>query len=202
MGFSCNLSFCLQIQTSFLKKIEHRNSPDNFETEQKMPRNQATNRAEECDRKKTAFLTYMPDHIQRNSDSLIFQVNDILYFSNIESKRSQISEESFSLNVILTGITSYWHRQRSNKNIEFKLYLSGINLHPIHTDSYRIKQILSNNNTFKITGKECFQFTGEINPKNFVCAMNNTGIGIHNKYEKVIFEHFVKFENVNKQKNT
>lgn len=142
--------------------------------------------------------------IQKNGDSLMEIINDIIDVSKIESGTLKVEHKFFELNEILNEIYESFLKNKSlfeNKDIELKLDLpddnAGVSL---NSDSIRLRQIMNNliTNAFKFTEKGHIQFGYTIESENHVrIYVEDTGIGIPDDKTEVIFERFRQADDSN-----
>ena len=148
--------------------------------------------SEEFDDEK--LLSYV-SIIEKNSDSLLNIINDILDFNKIESGKLDIVKDYFELRNEIKYITELFSVKASEKNITISL-----NMHPdvpeiCKTDSLRLKQILSNlfSNAIKFTptgGNIELNISVDKEAKETCYSMKDTGVGISQEYQKNIFNPF------------
>ena len=143
------------------------------------------------DKKLLSYITI----IEKNSDSLLNIINDILDFNKIESGKLDIVEDYFELHTEVKYIIDLFGAKASKKNITLTLGITD-NVPIIYkTDSLRLKQILSNllSNAIKFTNN-----TGDIkvtidakkDEKTIFFSVKDSGIGISEDYQKNIFDPF------------
>ncbi|GEM_PF-974062 len=139
--------------------------------------------------------------IKSRSNDLMHLVNDLLELSRIESGNAVIVQERVALNDIIDEIqTIFLQKLHSidNKDIElsFSKPLSDDQA-IINSDVYVVKQVFSNliDNAIKFTSHGVIHF-GYLPPKanEITCFVSDTGVGISNKNQQVIFEHFRQAE--------
>lgn len=135
--------------------------------------------------------------INRNTDTLLVLVNDILDLSSMEADQLKLHNHQFSLNEFIDDITNYYKTSYSKSNVEFRVNheLRELN-QTIFSDSYRLKQILTNllNNAFKFTEQGFIEFSCKKNNENILISVKDTGIGISKENQEIIFERFRKIE--------
>ncbi|RLA78869.1 MAG: hypothetical protein DRG78_14100 [Epsilonproteobacteria bacterium] len=148
--------------------------------------------ADEFDDEK--LLSYI-SVIDRNSESLLGIINDILDFNKIESGKLDIVKEYFELQDEIKHTVDLFKAKASQKNITLALTISKAVPYTCKTDSLRLKQILSNllSNAIKFTNKN-----GDIEVKidanketeKLYFSVKDNGMGISDKYQKTIFDPF------------
>jgi len=143
--------------------------------------------------------------IQSSSDSLLNLINDILDFSKIEAGQIDIIKSPVPLSKIISEISELYKSElsnlirTSNKNIDFRINISNELLEKvILTDENRLKQILQNliSNAIKFTSKGFVELGCELMPNGMFLKfyVKDTGIGISNEDQEIIFKRFRKIE--------
>lgn len=137
------------------------------------------------------------DIIDLNSSQLLQIINDIIDISKIEANQLNINEQTFSLNKLMDELYNSYELELQQNN---KTHLS-VELHKgltegedkIKTDAIRLKQVMSNllTNAAKFTEKGTIDFGYKLTDGNeFLFFVKDTGIGIPEDKQKVIFDHF------------
>jgi signal transduction histidine kinase/CheY-like chemotaxis protein len=131
--------------------------------------------------------------ILRNSQRLLKLINDILDLSKVESGKMEIINETFQLEDVLSEIHDSVNVMAVNKNLSFVLVKNCDTSVFLRADRAKIMQVLTNllSNAIKFTDK------GEIklevsSPENsaLVFSIIDSGIGISEEDQKIIFEEF------------
>jgi PAS domain S-box-containing protein len=138
------------------------------------------------------------NHIKQGSGHLLQLINDILDLSKIEAGQLELRNEEFSVKDALPEVLSTIHPLAIAKNIEIEQKLGGKSR--VKADRVRFKQILYNllSNAVKFTpqggrvGIECIDYWDFVR-----VAVTDTGIGIREEDQKVIFEEFRQVEGGN-----
>ena len=134
--------------------------------------------------------------IKNSSDSLLGLINDIIDLSKIEAEKIDISKAEIDINITLLEIyTNY--SSKADENIEFIFDNSTeAKTTQIVTDVLRFKQILTNliDNAFKFTEKGSINFGYTIKKTKIQFYVKDTGIGIPENKQKIIFDRFRKLE--------
>jgi PAS domain S-box-containing protein len=137
--------------------------------------------------------------ISNSGNHLIQLIDDIIDISKIEANQLSISLSSCNINEILLNVFNVFESElsyKANKNIELIHDLGSLNEERrITTDPTRILQIFSNllSNSIKYTdnGKITIGYEISGNSK-IVFFVKDTGIGIPQEKQKVIFERFMQ----------
>lgn len=93
------------------------------------------------------------DKITLSSTHLLSLINDILDMSKIESGKIELHPERFDLGRLLRALTTVFHVQAVNKQIDFQIFLRGEVAEYLIGDALRLEQILTNllSNAVKFT---------------------------------------------------
>lgn len=140
------------------------------------------------------------NYIQSSGESLLTLINDIIDISKIEAKQINIQKVNCSINPILEELYTVFENTRKIKGcsgFQIRLIKNLSNSNPtIHTDPYRLKQIISNllHNAMKFTEKGIINFGYDIKEEHIVFFVKDTGVGIPSNKIEFIFERFGKIE--------
>lgn len=133
--------------------------------------------------------------ILNSAESLLTIINDILDFSKIESGKLELEPIGFNLQAVLEDIIELFSLKAEERNIELLLRYH-INT-PTHVigDVIRIRQIITNlvSNAIKFTSKGYVLVdikSSKDKPYEFTISVEDTGIGIPEDKQKVVFEKF------------
>jgi signal transduction histidine kinase/CheY-like chemotaxis protein len=143
--------------------------------------------------------------IRSSSNTLLDLISDILDISRIEAGQMELVPGPVSLEGLISdikGIYDLFARREDigwNKTVEFRIKMDERMKHlHILADKLRLEQVLSNllSNALKFTHKGFVELgcsiTGE--PAMLTFYVKDTGIGIKEEHQKVIFERFRKLE--------
>ena len=140
------------------------------------------------------------DSIIKSGEHLLNLINDIIDLSKIEAGILKIEKRKFELNRLTKEIYDMFIVDANvvSKNIKFT-YKDGLpdDDSMIYTDRVRLKQIMINlvNNACKYTDKGSIEFYYDINGNSLQFVVKDTGIGIHEDWQKVIFDRFMQASN-------
>jgi CheY-like chemotaxis protein/anti-sigma regulatory factor (Ser/Thr protein kinase) len=131
----------------------------------------------------------------RSSKRLLRIINDILDISKIEAGQMTLYTEEVSLNKILDHLYDFYANDLNNKKKNIKLSLSkGLDDQNsfILADPSRIEQIVINllDNAYKFTTHGNIEFGYHLNDKMIELFVKDSGIGISEDKQKLIFERF------------
>jgi len=140
------------------------------------------------------------DAIIKSGEHLLNLINDIIDLSKIEAGILKIEKSSFELNRLTREIYDIFSIDSNivNKNISLS-YHDGLSDDEslIYTDRVRLKQIMINlvNNACKYTDEGSVEFYYAIIDKSLHFVVKDTGIGIPEESQKVIFDRFMQASN-------
>jgi len=140
----------------------------------------------------------LADIILRSSDHLLEILNDIVEISNIEAGNIKINRESFNINEKMNSIYNRFYAMAGEKDIILDM-VPGLDDSEaqINSDAYKVCQsichLLSNAIKFTKNGRIEFGYKKEATEIEFYVA--DTGIGIEEEFQEVVFERFFQVEN-------
>ena len=136
---------------------------------------------------------------KQSAESLVTIINDILDFSKIDAGKLTLDKIDFSITNLLSELAHSYALGIQEKQVEFVLDLTEIEVEFIHADPVRIRQIItnliSNATKFTIKGKIVLKASArqDANGKTlFNCSVTDTGIGISNEQIEHLFEMFTQ----------
>ncbi len=137
--------------------------------------------------------------IQKSSKHLLEIINDVLDLSKIESGKTEITTSEFNLVDIIEDIINLLSTSALEKNIELLYRIEEDVPTIIHSDPFRIHQILTNliGNAIKFTDKGYVYLQvalGEINDveSSIKFTVSDTGIGMSNTDKDKLFKAFTQ----------
>jgi signal transduction histidine kinase len=135
--------------------------------------------------------------IDESSHSLLAMINDLLDVSKIEAGKMSISPEKFKLTDLLKQLERTAAGLVKDKDIEFRHHYAIKSCQIVETDRLRLGQILTNllGNAVKFTSKGSVELKVKVTKvdektADFEFEVVDTGIGIPEKMQKLIFEEF------------
>lgn len=135
--------------------------------------------------------------INSNSDTLLSLIDDIIDVSKIEAGQMKFSQKSFRLNALLDQvyalfISSSMYKLKTGLSLKIDKSLPD-NL-CLYTDPDRLRQILINliGNALKFTDCGYVEFGYQLKDDMLEFYVRDTGIGISNEKQKVIFDRFIQ----------
>lgn len=141
--------------------------------------------------------------IHKSGNYLLSVITDIVEVSKLDTRQVFLSFSEFEINNFTRVIyESMLINLPKEKNIEFVIEKSNIAENTIiSTDDVKLKQIIFNliTNAFKYTieGNVMFKYNLSVNSE-LEIIVQDTGIGISEKYHEIIFERFRQVEIENK----
>ena len=151
-------------------------------------------------------LEYYGQIIENSGKRLITVIDDIIDISMIQSNQLKIDCEPFEINELLKEIFVVYHTQNEDKlgDVEFNVeYCESLEMQVIYSDKDRIYQVFKNllDNAFKFTEKGSIEFGCKSADTNYLeLYVKDTGIGIEESKQKIIFDSFRQAEEGNSRK--
>jgi signal transduction histidine kinase/CheY-like chemotaxis protein/HAMP domain-containing protein len=129
--------------------------------------------------------------IERNGKNLLTLINDILDLSKIEAGKLEIDLQTFSINSIIKNIKENLSSIAKEKGTKINLELAD-NLPKIESDPEKVYQILQNliGNAVKFTSKGSVSISADVDGRQIVIKVIDTGIGVSQEELPYIFEEF------------
>lgn len=190
----------------------------------------ARRKAEESDRLKTTFLQNMSheirtpmnsimgfasllpeeenketlvnysDIIYKNAEQLVRVIDDIVLFSQLQSKQMRMFSKKFDLLSLLKEVKVSFNIPEYQKGVELVIDLQTSDPLMVVTDNEKLWQIYANliSNAFKYTKKGQISFGAYNRENDTLCFVKDTGIGIPKQEIPKIFERFFRASNVDK----
>ena len=148
--------------------------------------------------------------IALSSKHLLGLINDVLDMSKIESGKMTLNVEPVSLREVMDSIINIIQPQIKAKNQQFTAAAYEMIAEDVCCDSVRLNQVLINllGNAVKFTpekGSVQVSVYQEALPEDTFCVrthflVSDTGIGMSQEYQKVIFDSFSREDNTRVQK--
>ena len=135
--------------------------------------------------------------VKTSADSLLMIINDVLDFSKIEAGKLELESITFDLRESLEGVMKLLAIKAHNKGLELLLTVRPSVPTSVVGDSTRLRQILINlaGNALKFTERgevvvEARKETERDDCTTFHFSVRDTGIGIPNDKQQLIFDAF------------
>ncbi|WP_299321810.1 ATP-binding protein [uncultured Maribacter sp.] len=144
------------------------------------------------------------EHISHIKSATVYVnnlVNDLLDFSQLEAGKMVAKNSTFRIDKLIAESAKNISSQHQDKNIELILNLDDSLNHPIISDAFRLRQIISNllGNAYKFTEKGKITLAGSIVKSSksniLIFKITDTGIGISKEKQELIFKEFTQAEN-------
>ncbi len=142
--------------------------------------------------------------IMTSSRHLLSLINDVLDMNKIESGKTTLTEERFSLPDLLSELITIVHPQSAEKHLHADVIINDIHHEQLMGDSMRLRQILLNliSNAIKYTNEGGFmrlivtEDTPTINGvANMQFVVEDNGIGMEEEFLQYVFEPFERERN-------
>lgn len=135
--------------------------------------------------------------INKNSDTLLNLIDDIIDVSKIEAGQMKINQKSFRLNALFDQLNALFKSSMVYKKTD------GIKLIPVATlsenlnivsDPDRLRQVLINlvGNAIKFTERGFVEFGYSLKGRELEFYVRDSGIGISTEKQKVVFDRFTQ----------
>jgi signal transduction histidine kinase/ligand-binding sensor domain-containing protein/CheY-like chemotaxis protein len=149
------------------------------------------------EKEKESFI----EQIIANGELLLVLINDLLDLSKIHANQLVLKNEPVDIYKVLKELFDTFIISAKNKGLQLVYEIKDIR-HYIDADVYRLKQVFSNliSNAIKFTNEgEVLFGINEINDKEITFFVKDTGIGIPADTGDIIFERFLKLDNIKEQ---
>lgn len=139
---------------------------------------------------------YFAKNIKTSSEYISKLVQDLLDFTQIEAGKITIEKNSFLLHEVISDVAKSVQSIYEQKSIALFIETDERLNNPIMGDPFRLRQILTNliGNAYKFTEKGFVKIETEIDIKNqkIRIRVEDSGIGIAEKKQQLIFEEFTQ----------
>jgi len=149
-------------------------------------------------------LISFTDIIRRRGGDLLEIINDVLDIAKIESGQLELYSDNYNMGDFFSELEAFFseYRVRVNKQeVEFKLHFDdSLKQMDVIIDSGKLLQILTNliGNAFKFTPSGSIEVGCSVKDDHFFSFyVRDTGIGIPEEKQTVIFERFMQVNNDN-----
>jgi PAS domain S-box-containing protein len=145
--------------------------------------------------------------IKKSATHLLNIINEILDFSKLESGNFSIEKSVFNFEEVLGNIKSIFSLSAQEKYLDFIIQHDNLGLTLYWGDSGRLQQILVNliGNAIKFTDEGFVKITLKLKEDNekksiIYFEVQDTGIGISKKDQKIVFDSFTQLNSGNTKK--
>jgi signal transduction histidine kinase len=141
------------------------------------------------------------ERIQNNGRHLLALINDVLDLAKIEAGQLTLSLENYSLPEVVRSVVTATEPLAAAKGLKFITLLQD-NLPTAHGDARRVSQILLNlvGNAIKFTDQGEVEIRAAAERGQFVLSVRDTGPGIADADQDLIFGEFQQIDNSNTRK--
>ncbi|MEA1884042.1 MAG: ATP-binding protein [Thermotogota bacterium] len=161
------------------------------------------NKVDNLNEKQLKFLRT----IYSSGKTLLSLINDVLDIAKIEAGKTETFIEPIEIGAIKNEISETFYAEQITKDVSFQIEIDENIPKIIYSDKKRLLQILRNilSNAFKFTEKGYIKFkilnhdsslsksTSMLSPENYIVfSIEDTGVGIADDKQKVIFDEFVQ----------
>lgn len=149
----------------------------------------------EYDNQKLNYLNI----VDLSSKTLLSVINDILDLSKIETGNLELDLHDFNTSQEMKSIVDLFQANAMKKSISIEMNFDEKIPSRIHSDSIKLKQIISNliSNAIKFTpmgGKVTFDISYNEMEKNLHIVVGDNGIGMSKKTQEHIFDEYTQAE--------
>lgn len=147
--------------------------------------------------KKTELDTTQQQYVNNilsSSDYILNLVNDLVDFSKLENNKIKIRKTAFNPKQLVETTFDTLKQNAIDKEILLLYEVEDALDINVISDPYRIKQVLTNlvTNAIKFTQDGSVKIIGKIFDDNMVFQVSDTGIGISEEQQQLIFEEFTQ----------
>lgn len=145
--------------------------------------------------------THMAERCLANSQRLLMLINSVLDLSRLATGSLEIVPTHVSLITLATTIVEDMRLQAKDKGLELELSLDPALPERVMHDEERLIQIITNliANAIKFTNTGTIKLELERQGNQLVIHVTDTGIGIPNSMQAIIFEDFVQLDSSSKK---
>jgi signal transduction histidine kinase/CheY-like chemotaxis protein len=130
--------------------------------------------------------------VLRNGKKLLTLIENILEYSKLESGNTELKESAIYLNDLVDEVYSFIYPLFIETNIDFKIEIPQDYNYEIISDIKKIEQIIYNliGNAIKFTSEGFVKLELKVEENNLEINVEDTGPGISEEDQKIIFEEF------------
>ena len=140
--------------------------------------------------------------IRSSGNSLLQLIDEILDLSKIESGKMQLEYNQVAVDTILADMRLLFEPLAKEKNVAFEIVRDKNVPDTIDTDKLRVEQILRNlvSNALKFTTRGSITLLVKYHDNQLSFAVKDTGIGIPQEKQELVFEAFQQADGSTKRK--
>lgn len=138
------------------------------------------------------------DIIQKSGRQLISVIDNIITISQIETGHSDFTMSNFHLSTIINNVVTEYQETITSANIDFDIELNFDETDDfISSDQNKISQIINNllNNAIKFSEDKKIRLKCSISNDTITIIVEDTGIGISQTEQEIIFNRFYQSDN-------
>jgi signal transduction histidine kinase/CheY-like chemotaxis protein len=147
------------------------------------------------------------DVLKYSSEHMLKLINDILDFSKIEVGKMELEKNTFNLKTMVDNIHQLFEKQFEEKNVGLEIIFDGKLENNYLGDQTRLSQVLSNliSNALKFTAEGKVVITvSRVTQNSNACtirfAVKDSGIGIPEDKQEMIFDRFMQVDTATTRK--
>ncbi len=143
--------------------------------------------------------------IRRSGEHLLTLINDILDISRIEADKLRIDPQPTDLKVLVSNMVEMLSVKAAKKRIKLSAWVDPTVPEFVMADDKRLRQVLLNllSNALKFTQEGSVRLSVLSGGDRISFQVTDTGVGIPDDQQEVIFESFVQLGNIlNKEEGT
>ena len=143
--------------------------------------------AEEVDGKSRQYV----EVIQRNTDRLIYIIQDLLLLAELEERGVAFSPENVDAKIVAENVIRIFKQKVKGKNLKLNLVAED-GLPQIRADAFKLEQLFINliDNAIKYTETGDITVSIKKNEEDITIEVEDTGIGIPQEHLSRVFERF------------
>lgn len=136
------------------------------------------------------------DNILNASNSLLDIINDILDFSKISARKIDLVEGPYRLEELIVGVCNVINVKAEDKGLLLTIDMAPELPETLWGDDFRIRQILTNilTNAVKYTHKGFVRLSVDMDGRELLLSVRDSGIGIHEKDISALFDTFSRVD--------
>ncbi len=139
--------------------------------------------------------------IQRSAKELAEMVDDLLDLAKVEAGRLEVKPKSFNIADLFGALRGMLRPLLAESSLNL-VFEPAEHLPPLFTDEQKISQVLRNfiSNAIKFTSRGEVRVSATADESEIEFSVTDTGIGISESDQRIIFEEFAQVENAMQRK--